>query len=610
MDRVKKLKVKKTDGSFTDYIPIGADAEYVDLSDGDNVENAITRIKSGYAHYYDNIKAMKADTKLKEGDTAVTLGYYKINDGGNGIYKIVNTDAIVDDGIIHNLNNGLKAELIIENTNELNILQVGGKADGITDIGDLINKYTTNYDIFLPAGIYNVTTNIELKNSLRGVGYARSGNKNKQYTWINDNVDSGILILISQNSNANILNVNNIAIDCNNCSHAIQYNPTKGFCYIDHIFIKNLSNTGIACEHDYKSVSRGCYVDTVCIFGKAYAKSMGINNAGPDNYFTNIEIMGTQIGIRSFSDLRLSDAHIWCGSMSGHDKDNWWESTRGIICFSDAIINNLYLDTCYCPILSQVFNSATNNWANHTILINNFKYWMDNSVEESLANNGTLALCWPIDDSKGYLDYHGSIVINNGYIYSKGRIKNVGSGRFNNITWMVNDINEIKHYNRLFGEEKTRYSLQYRNVKGKYNLIGIIQYNNPETSNQVYGIMEFKYVMGLNGGQNGQITIYRTYSHTEPQITNINYYDKTEQLYYKKDDKFIYIYALCTTNKVDYSITAENRGQLSGICALDLSRIKIKNKDTGDVSFIKESLDSSEELIRIPNGEQLDKNLV
>ena len=48
MDRVKKLKVKKSGGTFTDYIPIGADAIYVDLSDGDNLEDAITKIKSKY----------------------------------------------------------------------------------------------------------------------------------------------------------------------------------------------------------------------------------------------------------------------------------------------------------------------------------------------------------------------------------------------------------------------------------------------------------------------------------------------------------------------------------------------------------------------------------
>ena len=41
MDRVKKLKVKKSDGTFTDYIPIGVDAQYVDLADGVTLEEKI-----------------------------------------------------------------------------------------------------------------------------------------------------------------------------------------------------------------------------------------------------------------------------------------------------------------------------------------------------------------------------------------------------------------------------------------------------------------------------------------------------------------------------------------------------------------------------------------
>lgn len=46
MDRVKKLKVKKSDGSFTDYIPIGADAQYIDLENGNNIQDEINTINN------------------------------------------------------------------------------------------------------------------------------------------------------------------------------------------------------------------------------------------------------------------------------------------------------------------------------------------------------------------------------------------------------------------------------------------------------------------------------------------------------------------------------------------------------------------------------------
>ncbi len=43
-DRIKKIKVKKADGSMTDYIPIGADAENIDFTNGYNLDQIIGNI--------------------------------------------------------------------------------------------------------------------------------------------------------------------------------------------------------------------------------------------------------------------------------------------------------------------------------------------------------------------------------------------------------------------------------------------------------------------------------------------------------------------------------------------------------------------------------------
>lgn len=45
-DKIKKIKIKQADGNFGDYIPLGADAANVDLTDGSNVETAIDNIKT------------------------------------------------------------------------------------------------------------------------------------------------------------------------------------------------------------------------------------------------------------------------------------------------------------------------------------------------------------------------------------------------------------------------------------------------------------------------------------------------------------------------------------------------------------------------------------
>lgn len=146
MDRIKKLKIKKQDGTFSDYIPIGADAENIDTTDGESVEIKLNK----KPYYYTNVASMKADTKLKAGDMAITLGYYEVNDGGAGEYRIVNGDYTDDGGSYHQLNNNLFAELIIKE--EINIKQFGAKNNGYDNSIIFTNICKLKKDIFIPSG--------------------------------------------------------------------------------------------------------------------------------------------------------------------------------------------------------------------------------------------------------------------------------------------------------------------------------------------------------------------------------------------------------------------------------------------------------------------------
>ena len=87
-DLVKKIKIKKQDGTFTDYIPIGAEAKNVSTEDGNNLETLINKATK----CYNTLLEMKADTTLKIGDFVSTLGYNKINDGGAAEYYIIAND--------------------------------------------------------------------------------------------------------------------------------------------------------------------------------------------------------------------------------------------------------------------------------------------------------------------------------------------------------------------------------------------------------------------------------------------------------------------------------------------------------------------------------------
>ena len=180
-DLIKKIKIKKQDGTFTDYIPIGAEAQNVSTSDGDSVQLKLNK----KPYYYNNVAEMKADKKLKVGDMAVTLGYYEVNDGGGGTYLIrTKTVSDVDDGgSIHQINDELVSELIVDNC--VNIKQFGAKSIKVTSESNIPDTDTINtplknminyvmklarenlnkgynFKALIPAGSYLITETIEL----------------------------------------------------------------------------------------------------------------------------------------------------------------------------------------------------------------------------------------------------------------------------------------------------------------------------------------------------------------------------------------------------------------------------------------------------------------
>ena len=52
---IKKIKIKKQDGTFTDYIPIGAEAQNVDMQNGTNVEQMLTNLSNQDGEIIDNL---------------------------------------------------------------------------------------------------------------------------------------------------------------------------------------------------------------------------------------------------------------------------------------------------------------------------------------------------------------------------------------------------------------------------------------------------------------------------------------------------------------------------------------------------------------------------
>ena len=228
---VKKMKIMQPGGTLSDYVPIGAEAENINV-DGESVEAKLGK----KPYYYNTVADMKADTKLKAGDMVVTLGYYKANDGGGAEYKIVSGNYTDDGGSIHKLTNGLFAELI--NNDYIFPEYFGTKGDGETD--DTINfKKALNYAII---NNYNF---IALKKYV--INDTLLINSENLSIEINELINHAYVeTLINIVNNYNTIKINNIITDINS-QYAINLNGSYGHgCKQNKLYVKSIKNFNVA----------------------------------------------------------------------------------------------------------------------------------------------------------------------------------------------------------------------------------------------------------------------------------------------------------------------------------------------------------------------------
>lgn len=63
MDRIKKLKIRKPDGTISDYMPIGVDCEYVDFEDGDTLEEKMEKMEKTIQSLTERIEALESSNE-------------------------------------------------------------------------------------------------------------------------------------------------------------------------------------------------------------------------------------------------------------------------------------------------------------------------------------------------------------------------------------------------------------------------------------------------------------------------------------------------------------------------------------------------------------------
>ena len=122
------------------------------------------------SHVFDTVAALRSGA-LTPGMFTRTGGYYALDDGGAGIYKIRANSSDTDDGgktIV--LDNGNVAELITDG--DINVRQCGAYGDGTHDDGAAI-KVALDYGsgtVFFPPGTYAVAGYIRPKEGAHLVG--------------------------------------------------------------------------------------------------------------------------------------------------------------------------------------------------------------------------------------------------------------------------------------------------------------------------------------------------------------------------------------------------------------------------------------------------------
>ena len=327
-DLIKKIKIKKQDGTFTDYIPIGAEASNVSTEDGMSVEHKLKK----KPYYFDNVADMKAATYLKNGDMAVTLGYYEINDGGGAKYYIIDTP---DETKYQEKVNDLYAELIIKDN--VNVKQFGAYGDGEHDdtlfiknaiiFSKLINKL-----LFSPKGNnYLISESLDFSNL--NVDF------NNSIITTNNEID-----IITTNTTIYYGLIKNIDINCNSiASCAINVIEDRKTLF-ENINIYNVSNVGIKFNKGYEIT-----FNNINITGDGMSKNnVGIHSISSDSLFSNIIIIDICIGIKCEGLNWFKNIHGWILNPNLFFNSKFFKIIKG-----EAKIEQCYSDTYHYAFYVQ-----------------------------------------------------------------------------------------------------------------------------------------------------------------------------------------------------------------------------------------------------------------
>lgn len=515
---------------------------------------------------FNNVNDMKNATNLVNGSIVKTLGFYSYNDGGGAFYKIrtmTNQDIINNIDIFAITNsNDLIAELIYNN--EINVLQIGCKSDDSEDISSIINIATQKANLFFPAGIYNVSNPLVLKNNIRSnyhnTDITFDGTKDavlKSHIVNNLTGESNPTMSVINISTVNFgFEMKNIFIRCNSNENGIYgYFNYANRITIHHITIINVQNAIGLFINSSEYISRIAYLSDIVIFGtnETYANSTGIKIlTSGDNRINNLGIMGCQKGFVTNVINYGSNWHIWCGPLQGQDENDWWVETRGID-IVEGIFDNIYLDSCF---ISIVGNNKQYQMISNLITMNDSSMAGSDSYDSSVVYN-----------FKGTIN-NWELNLDDRTLYPIGE-----DGKYTNVQMISRNDNALFSIPKLYGSRYSDVNYSFRNIPAENKLIEVAKIYCDNTSGSVilnvfhanvqYAKIKLKFA---NGSFDGFDII--------ENVGTDNYYitsSKTNNIYT--------VYIDCHSNFNEWiGVNIEKGVQMNTLNAIDLN-IQMENRE-------------------------------
>lgn len=250
---------------------------------------------------FNNVEEMKNAENLIDGSFAKTLGYYKINDRGNALYKIRNRtfDDIIDNGKIILMNNeNLVAELIIKSyvTPEM----FGVKGDGINDDTTALQNALNSGFKVVTNGVYLVNKTINIYDSIDMMSDS----------YIKASIDLNPVVCVAPQKQQ-IGNTYNINVDSSGIATLGVGIGNQRKC-IFNINVVNAGNTGINCKYIDTTGNNENQFSCNVIGNKNGTTEVGVLVNNFDSIFHAIITQDCKYGVKlDKGELIATSVHSW-----------------------------------------------------------------------------------------------------------------------------------------------------------------------------------------------------------------------------------------------------------------------------------------------------------